>query len=201
VSADLRVGGLLATLLAVSVARADGVEPDAIDRFTATTVSMTPADLTLRIDVRQWSDEASRTAVVDALEAADAQAALRALPTLGYVWRSGSGVGYAVKYAHRLSTADGERVTFVTDKRLGAYDLKPWTAGVEAAGPEIPYSVVELYLGGDGSGVGTLSLVAPIVIDAANAVVSLAADSGTPRVLANVKLEPKPYWARGPGGP
>jgi hypothetical protein len=55
---------------------------------------------------------------------------------------------------------------------------------------EIGYSVIELYLGENGQGTGTLSLAAAVQIDSANALVSLAPDA--PRVLANAKVDPKP---------
>jgi hypothetical protein len=164
------------------------------DRFSATTTAMTPRDVSLRIDLRGWSDDAARAAVVAALGSdADAQKALAELPTIGHVWQSGSAVGYAVKYAHRAATADGERLTFVTDRRLGSFDLKPWAADPPLASPpdEIGYSVIELYLSPNGQGAGTLSLAAGVQIDSAGALVSLAPDS--PRVLTNAKLEPKKY--------
>jgi len=169
-----------------------------IDRFTATTTGMTPADIELRIDVREWSDEAGRSAVVAALAAeSDVADALRELPTLGYVWRSDSGVGYAVKYAHRVATEQGERVTFVTDKRLGAYDFTPWAADGGTGDAELQYSVIELDLSEDGSGDGTLSLAAKVKLDRENHLVQLETAESTPRLLTDAQLEPQPYWAKG----
>jgi|SRR5690606_5299238 len=168
-----------------------------VERFTATTVSMTPAGIELRIDVREWSDEAGRSAVVDALSAEDVASALRELPTLGYVWRSDSGVGYSVKYAHRVATPEGERITFVTDKRLGAYDFKQWMADGMSAGSELDYSVIALDLGDDGSGEGTLSLAAEVKLDRESSLVVLEAAEDAPRLLTNAQLEPTPYWAKG----
>lgn len=169
-----------------------------VDRFTATTVSMTPANIELRIDVREWSDEDGRAAVVAALaEGSNVTQALRALPTLGYVWRSDSGVGYSLKYAHRIDTPEGERITFVTDRRLGAYDFKPWAADGVTENSELEYSVIELRLPENGTGDGTLSLAAEVKLDRENGLVLLEAPADAPRVLADVKLEPKPYWAKG----
>jgi hypothetical protein len=163
------------------------------DTFTMTTTAMTPRDVTLRINLRAWSDDAGRAAAVAALaDEGNAQAALAGLPSLGHVWQSGSPVGYAVKYAHRVSTPQGERITFITDRRLGSYESKPWTAEKPAA-QELPYSVIELYLDGGGSGAGSLSLAADVQVDEAEALVSLGADA--PRVLADAQREPKPYWA------
>lgn len=187
---------LLASLLAASAAGAQTRLPN-VERFTATTTAMTPSDVELRIDVREWSDEPARAAVVAALEGdADAAQALKDLPTVGYVWQQGSGVGYAVKYAHRASTPEGERVTFVTDKRVGSYEFKPWTVEAGSPAPERAYSVIELYLTGEGNGAGTMSLGAEVRLDAENALVSLAPVEGTPNLLANAKQEPQPYWAK-----
>lgn len=187
--------GIVAALL---LAAASGVQaadsgPEKIDRFMATTTAMTPRGETLRIDLRKWSDDDGRAAVVEALgQGAEASKALAALPTLGYVWRGRSSVGYAIKYAQRTTTPQGERITFVTDKRLGAYDIERWAADAHAPPAELPYSVVELYLSGSGAGDGTLSLAAEVKVDAAAGLVSLAADAGAARVLADAKRETKP---------
>jgi hypothetical protein len=166
------------------------------DRFKATTTAMTPRDATVRFDVREWSDEDARAAVLAALSGdADAQKELASLPTIGYAWVSNSSVGYALKYAYRSKTAEGERITFVTDKRLGAYDFKPWVAEAPAATPELHYSVIELYLNGSGHGDGTMSLVAGVDLDSANAVLTLK--PGAPRVLANATSEAKRTWGSG----
>ena len=165
------------------------------DTFTATTTAMTPSGVELKITVREWSDDAGRAAVVAAIDGGgDVHAALASLPTVGYVWQSGSAIGYSVKYAHRTTTADGERVTFVTDKVVGSYGLKPWTAQTPSGTRELSYSVVELRLSGSASGSGTLSLAADVALDASAGVVTLAAKPGAQSVLTNAKLEPKPYW-------
>lgn len=166
--------------------------PATPDHFTAITTDMTPAGVSLRIDLRGWSDEPGRTAALKALTSdSDVHKALMNLPTLGYVWRSDSSVGYSVKYAHRAATSRGERVTVVIDRRIGSYDFKPWSAQTTVSNPDLEYSVIELYLDDQGKGDGTLSLAAPVKLDAANAIVSLA-DEGLRHVLGNAEHEPKP---------
>lgn len=186
---------LLAATLATTAGFAQSRLPS-VDRFTATTTSMTPSDIGLRIDVREWSDEESRAAVLAALEReADARGALASLPTLGYVWQSNAGVGYSVKYAHRVALPDGGlRVTFVTDRPLGAHDFRPWRADSGEPESKPAYSVIELYLDDDGAGSGTLSLATGVRLDAANGIVTLA---DGPHVLSGAKEEPKPYWVSG----
>src|SRR5690606_5393011 len=137
---------------------------------------MTPAGLGLRIQIITWSDDAARGEVVATLD--DAQALAR-LPTVGYVWPTGSPVGYTVKYAHRMPAAGGgERITLVTDKPLGSYDFKKWSATGPTARTADKYSVVELYVDSSGQGTGNLSLGAEIAVDTATSTVSLAAGSG-----------------------
>ena len=169
-----------------------GAEPSAADvrrvedTFTATTRGMTPDGVSLRIQVLEWSSDAARADVIAALED---PSALSKLPTVAYIWPAGSPVGYTAKYAHRSTTANGgERITFVTDKRVGSYDFKKWSVATPPAQPPPSYSVVELYLDAGGAGVGNLSLAADVVVDAATSTVTLT--RGGNEVLAEVKREP-----------
>ncbi|MET0790258.1 MAG: hypothetical protein ABW061_01940 [Polyangiaceae bacterium] len=160
---------------------------------------MTPKAVGLRVNLLRWSDDAGRTGVVEALNATDPTAALIKLPTLGHVWLDGSPVGFSVKYAHRSPLPDGgERITFVTDKRLDYYEFKKWSPMPPLAAKDTGYGVVELYLDANGQGTGTLSLVADVEVDGAAADVSLA--DAAPKVLINAKAEPPPYWERAQAG-
>jgi hypothetical protein len=160
------------------------------DTLTATTANMTPAGVNLRIQVIQWQDAAARTEVVATLAAgADASTPLAKLPTVGYVWPSASPVGYSVKYANRASEPNGmERVTLVTDKRLGSYDFKGWSVpGAAAGGDAPPYTVIELELSSSGTGTGAMSLAGEVLLDEAAGTVAL--QPGAPTLLTNVKRE------------
>lgn len=168
------------------------------DTYTATTTDMTPAGTTLKIEVMEWSADDARANAVSALAGTDDVAsALNSLPTVGYLWRSGSGVGYSIKYAHREATSDnGERITIVTDKPLGSYSFKPWTAEKTSATKKYDYSVIELQLDGTGHGSGTTSLAADVALDKSTHTVSLQRTASTPTVLKDAEHEPKPYWAK-----
>jgi hypothetical protein len=180
-----RFAVITVALCAAALAPAGAAVRSVVDAFTATTTGMTPADLVLRIQVLEWSDDSARADVVAALEDAPA---LAKLPTVGYVWPAGSPVGYTVKYAHRTQTADGrDRLTFVTDKAVGSYDFKKWSAA-GATAKSLPYSVVELYVDTAGNGTGNLSLAAEVAIDSAANTVTLA--TGGSNVLTGVKREP-----------
>ena len=157
--------------------------------LTATTANMTPAGENLRIQIIEWQEADARTNAVATLAAgADASPPLAKLPTVGYIWPKGSPVGYSVKYAHREPQPDGgERITLVTDKRLGSYDFKGWSTPSPGAGGDAPYSVVELDLSSAGSGTGTLSLVSEVVLDEQAGTVVMK--PGGPSLLTNVKRE------------
>jgi len=171
--------------------------PAVPDTYTAITTSMNPQDVEIKIAVREWSDDASRSAVVDVLAAdANASQALAELPTVGYVWQKGSAAGHAVKYAYRASGERGQHVTFVTEKALDSYAFKPWSTNGAADVVKHDYSVIELYLNDAGTGTGTISLAANVELDNEHGVVSLDVEPGAPQLLANAKLEPKPYWAK-----
>lgn len=162
------------------------------DTYTATTTGMTPDGLTLRVQIISWQDDDARAEAVATLASgAEAAAAIAKLPTVGYVWPKGSPVGYSLKYTRRTPTTDGgERITLVTDKRLGSYDFRGWSVPSPVAQPDAPYSVIELYLDRSGAGTGALSLAAEVKLDEATGTVALA--DGAPTLLKDVKREPTP---------
>lgn len=172
----------------VSDARAAG-PPKLAATYTATTANMTPAGLSLRVQVIEWQEGDARAEAVASLAAgADAATPVAKLPTVGYVWPTGSPVGYSVKYAHRVANADGsERITLVTDRQLGSYDFNGWSVPSPVAKSDAPYSVLELRLDGAGTGTGYLSLAAEVRLDEAAGTVAL--DEGAPTLLTNVKRE------------
>jgi hypothetical protein len=157
--------------------------------YTATTENMSPAGTNLRVQIFQWQDAAARAEAVAAMAAgADAPTPLAKLPTVGYLWVEGSPVGYSLKYAHTTPLPEGgERVTLVTDRRLGSYDFKGWSVPSPAAQADVPYSVVELYMSENGSGTGNLSLAAAVELDEQAGEVSLAETEAATRLLANVR--------------
>jgi hypothetical protein len=192
----------LATLTAVLLSLLSA--PDALsqarrvpDTFTATTANMSPAGVMLKIDVVKWSNDQARAAVISILSGDAEDTSLTDLPTMGYVWANGSGAGYALKYAHRQPTPDnGERITFVTDKSVGAYDFAEWTAANQPDASAAGYSVIELYLDAEGHGVGTMSLAAEVVFDGDSKTVSLTGADAASNVLADAVRQPRPYWAQ-----
>ena len=197
------VGVLVLLSVAAGGAQQDG-DRSVPETFTATTANMEPEGTDLRFNVLRWSDDGEREAVFEVLTDADTEAsddgeldALMDLPTLGYVWPDGSSLGYAIKYARRdTAPGGGERLTFVTGRRLGTFGRDPWTP---AGTPETalrPFTVIELRLDGNGDGAGTMSPAAGVAFDKANRTVALTNYDAAPTLLAAAKRQPAPYWAR-----
>jgi hypothetical protein len=182
----------MAAIAVLAASRAYGAGPRQVaDTFTATTANMTPAGVTLRMQIIEWQDADARGEAVATLAAgADAATPLGKLPTVGYVWPNGSPVGYSVKYAYRApQPGGGERITLVTDRPLGSFDFKGWSVASPAANSDNAYSVIELDLDGAGAGTGNLSLAADVVLDEAAGLVALEQRTGSSPLLTNVRHE------------
>ena len=196
---------LLLAAAALAAPPAAAQNAPAPETFTATTVNMEPAGEDLRFSVLRWSTEADRRAAVDVLTTPEAEAggtdgeltALLELPSLGYLWPGGSSVGYSLKYARRVSLAGGgERLTFVTGRRLGTFDRASWMPDGAPQAADRPFTVIELRIDHANTGEGKLSAGAEIVFDTNRSTVALRDYAGAPVLLEAVQRQPPPYWAR-----
>jgi hypothetical protein len=103
-------------------------------------------------------------------------AAIKAAPTLGYVW--GDGVtGYSIKYAWRAA----DRVVLITDRRLGAH-APEWALPAGPA-PDAEYTLIEMHLDAKGVGEGKTSLSANVALDAASNTLALDGYTAAPALL------------------
>ncbi len=99
-------------------------------------------------------------------------AAVKAAPTVGFIWGDGP-TGYSIKYASKSALPDGrERIVLVTDRRLGAHSTSwPASPGLSAdalakAG-DAEFTVVEMRIDAKGMGEAKTSHASPAV-DSAN---------------------------------
>ena len=113
-------------------------------------------------------------------------AALDAAPTLGYLWSSSEVSGYALRYAARFAEQDGsERIVFITDRRLGAWN-DVWKPASPGDSPKYDFSLIELRLKPKGAGEGKTSLTGAVAVDAGSKTLGLANYAGLPVTLKNV---------------
>jgi len=90
-------------------------------------------------------------------------AAIKAAPTLGYIWTAGV-TGYSIKYAWRSpAIEDKERIVLVTDRRLDSH-AADWPPASGAAA-DADFTVIEMRVDRQGVGEGKSSLTTKVVID------------------------------------
>jgi len=114
-----------------------------------------------------------RGAAPNVSPAARLAAAVKAAPTLGYIWGGGV-IGYSVKYAWR-SSANGptQRLVLITDRRLDAATAP--AAATPAGAPAVPagasgdaaadFTVIEIRFDPKGTGTGKTSLTTGAIVD------------------------------------
>ena len=94
---------------------------------------------------------------------ASLSAAIKAAPTLGYIWTAGV-TGYSIKYAWRSpAIEDKERIVLVTDRRLDSH-AADW-ASASGAAADADFTVIEMRIDRQGVGEGKTSLTTKVVID------------------------------------
>ena len=112
--------------------------------------------------------------------AARVSAAVKAAPTLGYIW--GDGVtGYSIKYAWRAA----DRLVLITDRRLGAH-APEWALGAGPS-PDAEFTLIELRVDAKGGGEGKTSLSANVVMDATANTLALDGYAAAPTMLRITK--------------
>ena len=102
-------------------------------------------------------------------------AAIKAAPTLGYIWSDGV-TGYSIKYAWRA----GDRIVLITERRLGAH--APWGLGPGPA-PDAEYTLIEMRIDAKGTGEGKTSLTTNVALDAAAQTLALDGYAAAPALL------------------
>ena len=112
-------------------------------------------------------------------------AALQAADSVGYLWSSES-VGYALRYAHRMTQADGSvRIVLATDRRFGSFDGS-WKPSTGMAN-DYAFTVIELRLNPAMIGEGRTSLTGRVSIDGAANTIALEDYAVLPVTLKNVR--------------
>lgn len=105
-------------------------------------------------------------------------AAVKAAPTIGFVWADGP-TGYSIKYAWQSGSADAtRRIVLVTDRRIGAYQPL-WPATVAPAG-DAEFTVIELHVDAAHNGEAKTSLVSDVIADPAAKTLALARYASAP---------------------
>jgi hypothetical protein len=158
------VAAVAALLLSAGPLGAQAGGPAA--HYTALAISMeapagaaaTPVD----VIVQRWSTDEERDRVVNAiLEAPDTiVSVLQKLPRVGTLRVPGS-IGWDLRYArHDVAENGSERVTILTDRPVAFWEITGMTRS-----REYPVTMMELRIGSNGQGEGTLTIGTKIKAD------------------------------------
>jgi hypothetical protein len=138
---------------------------------------------TVLIRIDRWSTEAERTLLVDTLQQKGSRALLDELQGMRSVGtiRTPDSLAYDLRYAHQARGADGGRqIVIATDRPIGF-----WEAANSARTLDYPFVVIQMQIGPDGKGKGTLSYATRI--RAYGKVIELENFSIAPIMLTNIE--------------
>lgn len=185
--------------------------------FTATTANVTGAPDSIHIDILRWSTDEEREKLMSAWNGnggaggrsesgrasgrrgtgkdtppanpeAGLAAALKGTTTVGYLWSS-EVAGYALRYAAKVTSADGlERIILITHRRLGAMNDLWKPVGGDAPATQ-DFSVIELRVNVKGKGEGKVSLTGKLAPDSEAKMIALENYDALPVVLSSVTLK------------
>lgn len=138
----------------------------------------------VEIRVTRWSTAAERTAFVNVLTQKGPKALLEALRdarSVGIV-RTPDSIGYDLRYAQQTPGEDGgRRIVIATDRPIGF-----WEAANQPRTIDYPFTVIQMQIGRDGQGKGTLSYATKIL--AHDDIIELEDFASAPVMLTNIRV-------------
>ena len=180
-----RVAATLATVVTCIVtmaAQTHGVK----EEFTAVAIKSDEfgsgaGTVLMRID--RWSTGAERTRLVNTLQQKGPRALLEELQDArpGGTIRTPDSLAYDLRYAHEAKGADGTRqIVIATDRPIGF-----WESVNSARTLDYPFTVIQMQIGADGKGKGTMSYATRI--RAHGQVIELENFSTAPIMLTDIE--------------
>ncbi len=190
---------LAALLFAVATAAAQQ-DSSLPQRFTAAAVNIggprsQAGASQVEIAINRWSTPEQTERLISTLKEKGSDALLGVLQDMepvGTINTPGE-LGYQLRYATQVPTADGGRRIFLaTDRPIGA-----WEARTQPLSFEYPFTYIELRMNGEGDGEGKLALATKIDISASGRVIELVNYASQPVQLNNVRLRDRTVGTSG----
>jgi hypothetical protein len=150
----------LASLASSAAAQTQGVKED----FTAVAIvnnNLGSGAGTVQIQITRWSAEAERSRLVKTLFEKGPTALLNELRDTRRVGtiRTPDSLGYNLHYAQQTPAEDGGRqIVIATDRPIGF-----WEATNRPRTIDYPFTVIQMQIGADGRGKGTLSYATKVL--------------------------------------
>src|SRR5688572_6861279 len=109
----------------------------------------------VQIRITRWSTDAERSRLFNTLKEKGSRSLLNLLqdnPSVGTI-KTPDSLAYDLRYAHQVRAADGgRRIMIATDRPVGFWE--EWT---RARSVEYPFVVIQMQIGPEGRGTGTLA--------------------------------------------
>jgi hypothetical protein len=140
---------------------------------------------TVLIKVTRWSTEADRSRLLQALKTKGQDKLLDELQDMKSVgtMRTPDSLAYDLRYAHQQPGEDGGRqIVLATDRPIGF-----WEAANRPRTIQYPFTIIQMQIGRDGKGKGTLSYATKIV--ARKNAIELENFSTQPIMLTDIRSE------------
>lgn len=141
---------------------------------------------TVLMRVTRWSTEAERARLISTLKSKGPDTLLDELKDMRPVGtiRTPDSLAYDLRYAHQSPAPDGGRqIVLATDRPIGF-----WEASHQPRTIQYPFTVIQMQIGADGRGKGTLSYATKIT--AHGNVIELENFATQPVMLTDIKAEP-----------
>ena len=138
------------------------------------------------IHISRWSTEIERSGLLETLQSKGADQLLDELKDMKSVGtiRTPDSLAYDLRYAHQRPGEDGGRqIVLATDRPIGF-----WEAVHQPRTIQYPFTVIQMQIGNDGKGKGTLSYATKVV--AHNNVVELENFATQPVMLTEITSKP-----------
>lgn len=140
---------------------------------------------TVLMRVTRWSTESERDRLIGTLKAKGPDKLLDELQHMKSVGtiRTPDSLGYDLRYAHQRPAEDGGRqIVLATDRPIGF-----WEAAHQPRTIQYPFTVIQMQIGADGRGKGTLSYATKVT--AHGNTIELENFATQPVMLTEVKAE------------
>ncbi len=161
--------------------------PATDEHFVGTAANFGPATGdTISIDLIRWSTPQESGPLATAARdkaASEVGAILKALPNLGYIWRSGSAVGAVIRHAASWKDRGEEHVVLATDSDLNLWKQDSATPAAAAR----PFTVLEIVIPANGVGTGKLSVDGKVIGDVAHQTIGIDGYGAAPVVVTGIK--------------
>jgi hypothetical protein len=188
---SVAVGRVCLALAAVLVASAASPGQPNDDKLSFTAVAVANNNLatgagTVLMDVTRWSTPEETRELADTLRQKGPAALLSKLQnakTTGTI-RTPDSLAYDLRFASRTPTPEGgARIVLATDRPIGFWEARNGSRTLD-----YPFTVVQMEIGADGKGKGTLSVATRI--QAAGDIIELENFASSPIMLTEVDAEP-----------